>query len=209
MNGALTRKSVPTRRRWLVAAGGAGSLLAIAGCDLGRRPAFHGIDVTGADFGKGFELTDHRGQLRRLEDFKGRLLVLFFGFTQCPDFCPTALASLAEVMGLLGPRAAEVQVGFITVDPERDSLALLAEYVPAFHPSFIGLRGDLEATARTARAFKVVFQKAKGRTPETYTVDHTTLSYVYDRQGRLRLMLRHGTPPADIAADLRRLLEKG
>ncbi len=206
MDGLPPRVRASLRRR-LLATVATGGLFGLGGCDLARRPAFHGIDVTGADFGKDFELTDHRGRLRRLEDFKGRLLVLFFGFTQCPDFCPTALASLAEVMGLLGPRAADVQVGFITVDPERDSLELLAEYVPAFHPSFLGLRGDLEATARTARAFKVVFQKAKGRTPDAYTVDHTTLSYVYDRQGRLRLMLRHGTAPANIAADLRRLLE--
>jgi len=204
MDSAQHRPQCSIRRRLLMAGGGA---LALSACDLNRGPSFRTIDVTGADFGKGFELADHHGHLRRLADFKGRVLVLFFGYTQCPDFCPATLAMMAEVMTLLGPRAADVQVAFITVDPERDTRELLAEYVPAFHPSFIGLRGDLEATARTARAFKVVFQKSKGRTPETYTVDHTTLSYAYDRQGRLRLMIRHGTPPADIAADLRRLLD--
>lgn len=204
MDGVQHRPRIAARRRLLAASI---SALTLSACDLGRQPAFRTIDVTGADFGKDFELADHHGRLRRLADFKGRVLVLFFGYTQCPDFCPATLAMMAEVMTLLGPRAADVQVAFITVDPERDTRELLAEYVPAFHPSFVGLRGDLEATARTARAFKVVFQKSKGRTPETYTVDHTTLSYAYDRQGRLRLMIRHGTPPADIAADLRRLLD--
>ena len=204
MDRVQHRPRIAARRR-LLAAGV--SVLMLSACDRGRQPAFRTIDVTGADFRKDFELVDHHGHLRRLADFRGRVLVLFFGYTQCPDFCPATLAMMAEVMASLGARAADVQVGFITVDPERDTRELLAEYVPAFHPSFIGLRGDLEATARTARAVKVVIQKDKGRTADTYTVDHTTLSYAYDRQGRLRLMIRHGTSPADIAADLRRLLD--
>jgi protein SCO1/2 len=192
-------------RRRLMLSGAAGLLL--ASCD-GRAPAFRNTDVTGADFGKGFELTDHWGQTRRLEDFRGKVLAVFFGFTHCPDVCPSTLAEMAEVMARLGPRADQLQVVFITVDPERDTQALLAEYVPAFHPSFIGLRGDLEATARTAKSFRVFFQKVKGKTPESYTIDHTAGSYIYDRTGRLRLFVRHGAGADPILADVRRLLDE-
>jgi protein SCO1/2 len=183
------------------------AVLPLAACDA-RSPAFRNTDVTGADFGKGFELTDHTGKLRRLEDFRGKILMVFFGYTQCPDFCPSTLAEMAEVMSNLGPRASQVQVAFITVDPERDTQELLAEYVPAFHPSFIGLRGDAEATARTAKAFRVVYQKAPGKTPGSYTVDHTAGTYVFDRKGRIRLFVRHGAGPEPILADVRRLLDE-
>ncbi len=185
------------------------ALLAIglAGCEP-SRPAFRNVDITGADFAKGFELTDHQGRVVRLEDFKGRLLVVFFGYTQCPDVCPTTLAEMAEVMQRLGARAAEVQVAFITVDPERDTQALLAEYVPAFDARFIGLRGNAEATARTAKAFKVFYQKVAGKTEGNYTVDHTAGSYVFDRQSRVRLLIKHGTGAEPMVADLRRLLDE-
>lgn len=181
--------------------------LSLAGCD-GRAPAFRNTDVTGADFGKGFELTDHTGKVRRLEDFRGKILTVFFGFTHCPDVCPSTLAEMAEVLSQLGPRASQVQVAFITVDPERDTQELLAEYVPAFHPSFLGLRGDLEATARTAKAFRVFYQKVPGKTPGSYTIDHTAGTYVYDRQGRIRLFVKHGAGPEPILADIRRLLDE-
>jgi protein SCO1/2 len=194
------------QRRQFLALIPAAALLLTA-CDS-RAPAFRNTDVTGADFGKGFELTDHNGQVRRLEDFRGKILTVFFGFTQCPDVCPSTLSEMAEIMAQLGRRASEVQVAFITVDPERDTQELLAQYVPAFHPSFIGLRGDEAATARTAKAFRVFYQKVKGKTPGSYTIDHTAGTYVYDRQGRIRLFVKHGAGPEPILADIRRLLDE-
>ncbi|MEN9773350.1 MAG: hypothetical protein RL322_420 [Pseudomonadota bacterium] len=192
-------------RRVLLLAPAASGLLSACGA----RPApFQNTDITGADFGKDFSLTDHHGRVRQRADFRGRILTVFFGYTQCPDVCPSTLSEMAQVMSQLGERAAQVQVAFITVDPERDTQALLAEYVPAFHPSFLGLRGDLETTARTAKAFRVFYQKVKGKTPDQYTIDHTAGSYVYDRQGRIRLFIKHGTGPAPILADLRRLLDE-
>ncbi len=178
----------------------------MAGCS--KSPAFRNIDITGADFAKGFDLTDHLGKRTRLEDFAGKLLVVFFGYTQCPDVCPTTMAEMAEVMRRLGPRSAQVKVAFITVDPERDTQELLSHYVPAFDPRFIGLWGDAEATARTARAFRIVYQKVPGRTPGNYTVDHSAGSYVFDRKGRVRLMIRHGTTAEAIVPDLLRLLDE-
>ena len=196
------------RRRWLsVACQAAVACVAIplvAGCD--RKPAFRNIDITGADFAKGFQLTDHRGRQARLEDFSGKLLVVFFGYTQCPDVCPTTMAEMAEVMRKLGTKSEHVQVAFITVDPERDTQELLSHYVPAFDPRFLGLWGDAEATARTARAFRIVYQKVPGKSPGSYTVDHSAGTYVFDRKGRVRLMIRHGTPADAIAPDLERLL---
>ena len=179
-------------------------LAGVGGC--GRQSGFRGIDITGADFAKGFDLNDHRGRRTRLEDFSGKLLVVFFGYTQCPDVCPTTMAEMAEVMRRLGPLAEQVRVAFITVDPERDTQELLSHYVPAFHPEFIGLWGDADATARTARAFRVVYQKVPGKTPGSYTVDHSAGSYVFDRRSRVRLMIRHGAQAEAIEADLRRLL---
>lgn len=181
--------------------------LLLAGCDRGKQ-GFRAIDITGADFAKGFELTDHLGRKTRLEDFSGKLLVVFFGYTQCPDVCPTTMAEMAEVMRRLGPLSQQVRVAFITVDPERDTQELLSHYVPAFHPDFVGLWGDAEATARTARAFRIVYQKVPGKTPGSYTVDHSAGSYVFDRRSRVRLMIRHGSPADAIEADLRRLLDE-
>lgn len=181
--------------------------LLLAGCERGK-PGFRAVDITGADFAKGFELIDHLGRKTRLEDFSGKLLVVFFGFTQCPDVCPTTMAEMAEVMRRLGPLSQQVRVAFITVDPERDTQELLSHYVPAFHPDFIGLWGDAEATARTARAFRIVYQKVPGKTPGSYTVDHSAGSYVFDRRSRVRLMMRHGSSADAIEADLRRLLDE-
>lgn len=178
--------------------------LGLAGCN--RQSGFRAIDITGADFAKGFELTDHRGRRTRLEDFSGKLLVVFFGYTQCPDVCPTTMAELAEVMKRLGPLAEQVRVAFITVDPERDTQELLSHYVPAFHPDFMGLWGNADETARAARAFRVIYQKVPGKTPGSYTVDHSAGSYVFDRRSRVRLMIRHGAQAEAIEADLRRLL---
>ncbi|VXB46339.1 SCO family protein [Massilia sp. 9I] len=180
-----------------------------AGCDKlsTKTPSFNSTDITGLDYAKGFSLTDHTGKPRTLKDFKGKVVVLFFGYTQCPDVCPTTMAKMAAVMKDLGPSGKDVQVLFVTLDPERDTQELLAAYVPAFDPSFIGLRGDLEATARTAKEFKVFYTKRpNGDDPKNYTVDHMTGSYVFDREGRVRLLVRHEAEPGAIAADLRQLL---
>jgi len=170
------------------------------------QPAFKAVDITGASYARELSLTDHTGAARSLADYRGKLVAVFFGFTQCPDVCPTTLADMAEVRKLLGDKARDVQVLFVTLDPERDTAALLTQYVPGFDPSFVGLRGDAAQTAAAAREFKVFFQKVAGPTPSSYSIDHTAGTFVFDREGRVRLFIRHGTPPADIAADLRRLL---
>ena len=196
-----------TRRAVLRAAavGVAGGLL--VACDRGGgRPAFRSTDVTGADYGKALAMTDHTGTARTLADWRGKVVVLFFGFTQCPDVCPTTLVTMADVMKRLGPDADRVQVLFVTVDPERDTQAVIGPYVTAFDPRFVGLYGDRDATARAAREFKVFYQKVPGKTEGTYGIDHTAASYVIDAQGRLRLYVRHQQTAEDLAADLKRLL---
>ena len=182
--------------------------LLVSGCDkLSSKPAaFQNTDLTGLDYAKGFSLTDHTGKARTLADFKGKLVVLFFGYTQCPDVCPTTMAEMANVLKELGPAADEVQVLFVTLDPERDTQELLASYVPAFDKRFLGLRGTPDQTAQTAKEFKVFVSKVPGKEPGSYTVDHTAGSYVFDKEGRVRLFLRHGQGPAPIVHDLRQLL---
>jgi len=184
--------------------------VSIAACDKlpgkQQREAFQNTDVTGVDYAKGFALTDHTGKPRTLADFKGKAVVVFFGYTQCPDVCPTTMAEMATVMQKLGPLADQVQVLFITLDPERDTQQLLASYVPAFDKRFIGLRGTPEQTAKTAKEFKVFYAKVPGSDPNSYTIDHTAGSYVFDRDGRLRLFIRHGQGPDPIVHDLRELL---
>ena len=182
------------------------SVFLLLGCS--QPTHFNSTDITGAEFGREFPspLTDHNGQARRLADFKGQAVVIFFGYTQCPDVCPTTLSAMTEVLRLLGNDGQKVQVLFVTIDPERDSQELLAAYVPPFHPSFIGLRTDLAATAATALEFKVFYQKQAGSSANTYTVDHSANSYIYDPQGRLRLFVKHGEAPEKIAADIKVLL---
>ena len=177
---------------------------ALAGCSA-PGPSFKNTDITGADYGKDFALTDHTGRARTLADFRGKVVVMFFGYTRCPDVCPTTLAELKAIKDQLGEEGKRVQVLFVTVDPERDTAKLLANYVPAFDSSFLGLYGDTAATAKVAKEFKVFFQKAPGKTPDAYTVDHTAGSYVFDPQGRLRLFASHGNA-ANLAADIRILL---
>lgn len=181
---------------------------ALAGCGP-SGPVFRSIDVTGADYGRGFKLTDHNGQPRTLADYRGKLVTLFFGFTHCPDVCPTSLSTMKQALTLLGPDAEKVQVLFITVDPERDTAELLANYVPKFDPSFIGLRGDPAATAETAKEYKIFYQKVAGATEGQYTMDHSAGTYVHDAQGRLRLFIRHGETAENIAQDLKALLAAG
>jgi protein SCO1 len=178
---------------------------ALAGCDSGA-PKFKASDVTGTTYGRDFELTGHDGKPRTLVDFRGKVVVLFFGYTQCPDVCPTTLSELAEAMQRLGPDAQRVQVLFATVDPERDTPELLARYVPAFNPSFLGLYGDAEATARTAKEFRIIYQKQPGQTPGTYTMDHSAGTFVFDPQGRLRLYASYGQGPDVFVHDIRELL---
>jgi protein SCO1/2 len=174
-----------------------------------EAPRFRSTDITGADFGKALSLTGHDGKPRTLADFRGRVLVLSFGFTHCPDICPTTLADTAAALKKLGPDAARVQVAFITVDPERDSTEILAKYVTAFHPDFLGLRGDAAATQAVAKEFKIFYEKRAGGAPGAYSVDHSAQSYVLDAQGRLRLLVRHDRLAQDLPEDLRTLLDRG
>jgi len=183
-------------------------LLSFVGCGP-RQPQFRNTDVTGADCCKDFRLTDHTGRTRTLADFRGKAVVMFFGFTQCPDVCPTTMLEMKAVLQQLGTDAERVQVLFVTVDPERDTRDLLASYVPAFDPGFLGLYGDAEATSKTAREFRVFYQKQAGTTAGSYTVDHTAGSYVFDPKGQVRLFVRHGDGGANLVADLRTLLKQG
>ena len=181
---------------------------ALAACD-GRsraRPAFNGIDITGAEYARQLALSDAEGRPRTLADFKGKVVVVFFGYTQCPDVCPTTMAELAEVKRALGPDGARVQGLFVTVDPERDTAELLKAYIANFGPDIVGLRGTPEQTKDVAREFKVFFGKVPGKTDTSYTVDHTAGSYVLDAKGRVRLFTRYGTGAKALADDLKQLL---
>lgn len=180
-------------------------LAALAACSP-EGPKFKSSDVTGSSFGRELSLRDPAGKTRTLADFRGKAVVVFFGYTQCPDVCPTTLSTLAETMKLLGPDADRVQVIFVTIDPERDTPPLLAEYVPAFDKRFLGLWGDAAETERVAKEFKVIYQKQPGQTPTTYTMDHSAGVFLFDPQGRLRLYARHGQGPDVFAHDLRELL---
>jgi len=170
-------------------------------------PAFKGVDVTGQGYGGEFRLIGHDGKPRTQADFVGKIAVLTFGFTRCPDVCPTSLAALARTLEALGEDRKRVQVALVTVDPERDTPALLAKYVTAFDPSFLGLAGDAAATRQVARAFKVFYQKVPTSKGD-YTMDHSTGYYVIDRRGRTRLMFRYGQSAADMAYDIRLLLRE-
>jgi protein SCO1/2 len=181
-------------------------LLCLSACS-DPKDKFINTDLTGLDYAKDFALTDHNGKARSLADFKGKAVVIFFGYTQCPDVCPTTMAEMASVMKLLGNDAEKVQVLFVTVDPERDTQALLSAYVPTFDPRFLGLSGDQAATVKVAKEFKVYYQKAAGKTADSYTMDHTAGSYVFDPQGRIRLFLKHGQGAEPIAHDLKILLK--
>jgi protein SCO1 len=182
--------------------------LLLAGCDKlpGQPQSFKNTDLTGLDYAKDFALTDHTGKPRTLADFKGKVVVVFFGFTHCPDVCPTTLAEMAGVMKALGPQADDVQVLMVTVDPERDTQQLLAEYVPAFDKRFIGLRGTPEQTAAVAKEFKVFYAKVPGKEPGSYTMDHTAASYVFDRNGKVRLFVRYGQGVEPLVHDIKQLL---
>jgi protein SCO1/2 len=178
----------------------------LAGCGDSKPSPFKGIDITGADYAQRLSLPDAEGRLRSLDDFKGKVTVVFFGYTQCPDVCPTTLAELSAVRQSLGADGIDVQGVFVTIDPARDTPEVLKAYVGSFSPDFVALRGDDEQTRAAAKAFKVYFAKASGATAESYTMDHTAGSYIFDRQGRIRLFTRYGTGPDALAHDLRILL---
>ena len=187
----------------------AAATLCVAGCDKlfpGAKTPFNAIDVTGASMGGDFRLVDHNGQPRSLADFRGKVVVMAFGYTHCPDVCPTTLADFASALKRLGPEADRVQVLFVTVDPRRDTAQLLREYVPAFNPTFLGLRGDDAAVKQVTREFRVYAEAQAGKSEESYTVNHSAQSFAFDPQGRLRLAIGYGLPPEQIASDLRLLL---
>ena len=168
---------------------------------------FKSIDITGADYVKGFALADHNGVQRSLADFKGKAVVVFFGFTQCPDVCPTALADLAEVKRLLGPQGDKLQGIFVSVDPERDTPEVLKAYMANFDPGFLALRPSMDQLPEVAKAFKVFYKKVDGPTPTSYTIEHSAGSYVFDPQGRVRLYSRQAVGAQGLAEDIALLLK--
>ncbi|MCV2349768.1 SCO family protein [Paucibacter sp. Y2R2-4] len=189
----------------------AGLAAGLAACDqLGSgsasKPAFQGVDLTGAEYARSLNLSDQDGRSRSLGEFKGKVVVVFFGYTQCPDVCPTTLAELAEVKRSLGADGDRVQGVFVTVDPERDSAALLKSYVASFDSGFVALRGSEEQTKAAAKEFKVYYAKVPGKTPESYTMDHTAASFIFDAQGRVRVFSRYGSGASALANDIKLLL---
>ena len=182
------------------------AVLLAAGCAKPNTESFKATDVSGAPFGRALQLTDHTGKPRGLDDFKGKVVAVFFGYVQCPDVCPTTMTMLREVKEKLGADGAKLQVVFVTVDPERDTQEVLSAYVPAFDPTFVGLRGDLDATAQAAKEFKIFYAKSPGTTPTSYTVDHSSGIFVFDPQGRLRLFANPSIKVDDYVHDIRLLL---
>jgi protein SCO1/2 len=184
-------------------------LLGLALLACSPKPSFKNIDITGGKaFGNDFSLLDPDGKVRTLADFKGKAVVMFFGYTQCPDICPTTLTEMQQVMTLLGPQANKVQVLFVTVDPDRDTAAILKQYVPAFDVRFLGLRpADETALEKVAKDFKIYYKKVPGISPGSYTMDHTAGSYAFDPEGHLRLYIKHAQGPEILAQDLKELLK--
>ena len=183
------------------------SLTALLAACGENKPQFASVDLSGADYAKDFQLPDADGKLRSLKEFQGKVVVLFFGYTQCPDVCPTTLTELVQVKKLLGADADKLQGVFVTVDPERDTPSVLKSYMASFDPSFIALRGTPEQLAATAKDFKVFYKKTEGKTPTSYSMDHSAASYVYDTQGRLRLYTRYGSGAQALASDIQLLLK--
>lgn len=190
------------RRGFLV-----GALLALVACS-DSKPAFTGIDITGADYATGFSLTDHNGQARTLADFKGKAVVVFFGFTQCPDVCPTSMTEMAEAKKLLGADGERLQGLFVSIDPERDTPEIMKAYLGSFDPTFLALYAAPDQLPALAKSYRIFYKKVEGKTPTSYTMDHSAGSYVYDPQGRIRLYHRYGTGAQALAADLKILLNE-
>jgi len=183
-------------------------VLALTACEKLQTPKvpFANTDITGLDYAKGFALTDHNGQPRTLADFKGKVVVVFFGYTHCPDVCPTTLSELASIKKALGSEAERLQVIFITLDPQRDTPELMAGFVPAFDSSFLGLWGEQAVIDKVAKDFKIFAKKVPSKDGKSYTIDHTAGSYVFDDQGHIRLFVRHGQGGDGLQKDLQRLL---
>jgi protein SCO1/2 len=193
-------------RRLLLAA----SAIVLAGCERAAPPhKFNAVDLTGAEYARQFDLPDFDGKRRTLADFKGKVTAVFFGYTQCPDACPTTMAALAGVAKSLGADAGKLQVVFITIDPARDTAALLKNYVTNFNPAFLALHGDEAQTRAVAKEFKVFYEKVPGKTADSYTMDHTAGTYVFDTQGRVRLFARQNMDPEQLAADVKALIAEG
>lgn len=180
-------------------------LLGLAACGQ-DKPAFRGVDITGADYAQGWELSDQNGQVRTLKDFAGKVVVVFFGYTQCPDVCPTAMQEMAEAKQLLGADGARLQSIFITVDPERDTAELLQAYMANFGADFVALRPTAEQLPKVTKDFKIYYKKVEGKTPTSYTMDHSAGSFTFDPQGRIRLYNRHASGAQALAADVKVLL---
>ena len=196
------------RRQLLSLALAGAATFGLAACSE-KAPSFTSIDITGADYARDFSLPDHNGQQRSVKDFAGKVVVVFFGYTQCPDVCPTSMSELAEIRKLLGPDGDKLQGIFITVDPERDSAEVLKAYMANFDPSFLALRPTSpDQLAALAKDFKAYYKKVDGRTPTSYTMDHSAGSYVYDTKGRIRLFTRYGSGAKPLADDIRQLLRQ-
>lgn len=178
-------------------------ILVLTACQGAKQPvALFGTDITGADFAGSFSLKDQAGKPRQLSDFKGKIVALFFGYTHCPDVCPTTMSDMANALKLMGKQSDDVQVLFVTLDPERDTQEVLAKYVPAFDARFIGLYGDDAQTAETAKTFKVFYAKQEDKGKSGYTIDHSAGTYVFDKNGKIRIFLKYGQKPKEIASDL-------
>ena len=197
-----TLKKIATGAFWVGAAG------IFSACSP-KGPKFQGVDLTGAEYGRDLPLTDQFGKERSIKDFAGKVVVVFFGYTQCPDVCPTSMSELAEVKRSLGADGDKLQGIFVTVDPERDTPEMLKGYMASFDPSFIALRGTPEQLVAVAKDFKIYFKRVDGQTPTSYTMDHSAGSYVYDTKGRLRVYHRYGAGAQSLAADVRALLDEG
>ncbi|ULR87831.1 MULTISPECIES: SCO family protein [unclassified Comamonas] len=193
--------------RWLA---GSAMLASTAGflTACKSKADFNAIDLTGSkEYGQDFSMPDQHGQRRSMADFKGKVVLVFFGFTQCPDVCPTTLGDLAAVKQKLGAKGEKLQVIFASVDPARDTPEILQAYLANFDPSFLALRGSDEETAKMAKDFKVYYKRVEGQTPGSYTMDHTAGDYIFDPEGRLRLYSRYGTPVDTLAKDIEQLID--
>ncbi len=194
-----------TRRAFLI-----GAVALAAGCDriagVGGKPTFHFTDITGAEFARKLELPDADGKPRSLADWRGKVVVVFFGYTQCPDVCPTTMAELAQIRTMLGAQGDRLETVFVTIDPERDTPEVLKAYAANFGPNVVALRGNAEQTAAAAKEFKVFYAKVPGKAPGSYTMDHSAASFVFDPEGRVRLFVPYGADPKLLAGDVKQLL---
>lgn len=192
--------------RWFAMAW-AVALFALSGCQPAPQPSsFLATDITGAGFARDFRLTDHNGRIRTLADFKGKVVAIFFGYTHCPDVCPTTLSDFAAALKLLDKQAGRVQVLFVTLDPQRDTPDILRQFVPAFNPSFLGMYTDDGTLKQLAKEYKVVYQKTSVKAEDNYLIDHSAGTYIYDPKGNLRLLVPYGSSPEAIVHDLKMLL---